>query len=116
MPNIIVDKKTTFLQETSYDETCSYLVYAPVDTQAMNMCLYGGDPGKVQIMPSGITIIPDGPTWIACGSLVTASYQILVDSNPMSDVTPASIESVKGLVINVVAKIRNAVTNENPWG
>lgn len=107
-PNIFADNKTTFIQETRFEEACSYLAYAPVDMEAMNMCMYGG---RVPLVASGFSIAPDGPKWTVHGSMVTASYQIRVDPDPTSDIVPACFEVVKDLVMTVVVKIKNAVQN-----
>jgi len=107
-------KKTMVIQESCFDDACSYVVYAPVDMRATNgNGMYDGDPDTVQLLPSGFTIVPDGPPWMTNGSLVTVSFQILADPNPHSDLSPAPVEVVKSLVTSVVHNIKNEVLGDS---
>ncbi|XP_060205493.1 homeobox-leucine zipper protein ANTHOCYANINLESS 2-like isoform X2 [Lycium barbarum] len=49
------------LQETSTDASGSLIVYAPVDIPAMHLVMNGGDSSYVALLPSGFSIVPDGP-------------------------------------------------------
>jgi len=98
------------IQESCFDDTCSYVVYAPIET--MNV-MGGGDPDTVQLLPSGFTVVPDGPSWLTNGSLVTVSFQILADPDPHSDLPPAPVEVVKNLVMSVVRNIKNEILGED---
>ncbi|XP_020258373.1 homeobox-leucine zipper protein PROTODERMAL FACTOR 2-like [Asparagus officinalis] len=106
-------KKKMFIQESCFDNTCSYLIYAPVSKRSVNVCIHGGDQERIQLLPSGVTIVPDGPYWMTNGSLVTVSIQILSDSNPQTDVNPGSVELVNNLVMSVVDSIKIGVVDEN---
>ncbi|KAJ6725279.1 HOMEOBOX-LEUCINE ZIPPER PROTEIN MERISTEM L1-LIKE, partial [Salix viminalis] len=87
------------LQESCTDSTGSYVIYAPVDISAMNMILSGGDPDYVALLPSGFAILPDGPGYGPAGildvgsggSLLTVSFQILVDTVPTAKLSLGSV-------------------------
>ncbi|KAL1537361.1 Homeobox-leucine zipper protein PROTODERMAL FACTOR 2 [Salvia divinorum] len=105
------------LQESSTDETGSYVIYAPVDIHAMNIVLSGGDPDYVALLPSGFAILPDGPSEEvggipevgAGGSLLTVAFQILVDSVPTAKLSLGSVATVNSLIKCTVERIKSAV-------
>lgn len=110
------------LQESVTDPTGSYVIYAPVDTTAMNLVLSGGDPDYAALLPSGFAILPDGPMnhdggnseiGPVGGSLLTVAFQILVDSVPTAKLSLGSIATVNSLIKCTVKKIKEAVTSEN---
>ncbi|XP_011091721.2 LOW QUALITY PROTEIN: homeobox-leucine zipper protein ANTHOCYANINLESS 2 [Sesamum indicum] len=85
------------LQETCIDAAGSLVVYAPVDIPAMHVVMNGGDSAYVALLPSGFSIVPDGPgsrgppsngptsnggaTHRVSGSLLTVAFQILVNAS-----------------------------------
>ncbi|XP_047956489.1 homeobox-leucine zipper protein MERISTEM L1-like isoform X2 [Salvia hispanica] len=105
------------LQESSTDETGSYVIYAPVDIHAMNVVLSGGDPDYVALLPSGFAILPDGPSeedggipeGVSGGSLLTVAFQILVDSVPTAKLSLGSVATVNSLIKCTVERIKAAV-------
>lgn len=113
------------LQESCTDSTGSYVIYAPVDTVAMNVVLSGCDPDYVALLPSGFAILPDGPggggnngdgilELGSGGSLITVAFQILVDSVPTARLSIGSVATVNSLIKCTVERIRAAVMRENP--
>lgn len=109
------------LQECCTDESCSLVVYAPVDISAMSAVLNGGDPDCVALLPSGFAILPDGPyrtrslgvpnmgAGAAGGSLLTVAFQILVDHVPTARLSLGSVATVNKLISNTVVRIKGAL-------
>ncbi|KAH7445299.1 hypothetical protein KP509_01G001800 [Ceratopteris richardii] len=115
------------LQECCTDESCSLVVYAPVDIAAMSAVLNGGDPDTVMLLPSGFAILPDGPQ--DCNStltnpiltkgsapsavspqgssLLTVAFQILLDHVPRLSL--GSVATVNKLISNTVIRIKSAL-------
>ncbi|KAG0484063.1 hypothetical protein HPP92_012147 [Vanilla planifolia] len=83
------------IQEGCSDATGGYVIYAPVSFSAMSMVLQGSDPNLVSLLPSGFAIAPDGP-YGSRGSLLTLSFQILVDSS--LDSTAVDLSWVKTFI------------------
>nr|XP_018685149.1 PREDICTED: homeobox-leucine zipper protein ROC2-like isoform X1 [Musa acuminata subsp. malaccensis] len=115
------------LQESCTDATGSYVIYAPVDVIAMNVVLNGGDPDYVALLPSGFSILPDGPTGGgpgggringgeegggSGGSLLTVAFQILVDSVPTAKLSLGSVATVNSLIACTVERIKASVAGE----
>lgn len=110
------------LQESCTDSTGSYVVYAPVDIVSMNVVLSGGDPDYVALLPSGFSILPDGPN--NCrpvsgilepgtgGALLTVAFQILVDSVPTAKLSLGSVATVSSLIKCTVERIKGAILCE----
>ncbi|XP_059301646.1 homeobox-leucine zipper protein ANTHOCYANINLESS 2-like [Lycium ferocissimum] len=119
------------LQETSTDASGSLVVYAPVDIPAMHLVMNGGDSSYVALLPSGFSIVPDGPMshgpnmmkslrdgpkdpdQRVSGSLLTIAFQILVNSLPTAKLSVESIETVNNLVSGTVQKIKAALHCES---
>ncbi|XP_073048096.1 homeobox-leucine zipper protein PROTODERMAL FACTOR 2-like [Primulina eburnea] len=110
------------LQESSTDSTGSYVIYAPVDIVAMNVVLSGGDPDYVALLPSGFAILPDGPNNHQAGrgleigsggSLLTVSFQILVDSVPTAKLSLGSVATVNSLIKCTIERIKDAVLGDS---
>ena len=110
------------LQECCTDESCSLVVYAPVDIAAMSTVLNGGDPECVALLPSGFAILPDGrpsPNVMggqnntpngSGGSLLTVAFQILVDHVPTARLSLGSVATVNKLISNTVIRIKAALS------
>lgn len=112
------------LQESSTDQTASFVVYAPVDIVAINVVLNGGDPDYVALLPSGFAILPDGSTTSdggangvaehgSGGSLLTVAFQILVDSVPTAKLSLGSVATVNNLIACTVERIKASLSCEN---
>ncbi|CAM8981406.1 unnamed protein product [Rhodiola kirilowii] len=108
------------LQETCIDAAGSLVVYAPVDTPAIHLVMNGGDSAYVALLPSGFSIVPDGPgpshnldgSERVSGSLLTVAFQILVNSLPTAKLTVESVETVNNLISCTVQKIKSALRCE----
>ncbi|KAK6162376.1 hypothetical protein DH2020_002217 [Rehmannia glutinosa] len=117
------------LQETCIDAAGSLVVYAPVDIPAMHVVMNGGDSAYVALLPSGFSIVPDGPgssgptsngptrnsgsAHRVSGSLLTVGFQILVNSLPTAKLTVESVETVNNLISCTVQKIKAALHCES---
>lgn len=119
------------LQETCIDAAGALVVYAPVDIPAMHVVMNGGDSAYVALLPSGFSIVPDGPgsrgsstgsNGPSCnggpdqrisGSLLTVAFQILVNSLPTAKLTVESVETVNNLISCTVQKIKAALHCES---
>ncbi|PQM36769.1 homeobox-leucine zipper protein ANTHOCYANINLESS 2 isoform X2 [Prunus yedoensis var. nudiflora] len=125
------------LQETCIDAAGGLVVYAPVDIPAMHVVMNGGDSAYVALLPSGFAIVPDGPgsrgpmtvkggghgssnggggedaTHRVSGSLLTMTFQILVNSLPSAKLTVESVETVNNLISCTVQKIKAALHCES---
>eukprot|EP00250_Pteridium_aquilinum_P016242 c23020_g1_i1 orf=781-3153(-) len=104
------------LQECCTDESCALVVYAPVDITVMSTVLKGGEPDAVALLPSGFAIVPDGSRRSsldgasAGGSLLTATFQILVDHVPTARLSLGSVATVNKLISNTVVCIKEALS------
>lgn len=109
-------------QESSCEPTTSIIVYAPLDVKAANVLFGGGDPEIIQLLPSGFTIIPSGPPLdhpaaaaaicdadLQNGTLLTISLQILVDSNPLANVSDQALDNVNKLLQSTMHNIEVAL-------
>ncbi|KAI3902834.1 hypothetical protein MKW92_006760 [Papaver armeniacum] len=125
-------------QETCTDASGSLVVYAAVDLVPMNdLLMGGGDSAYIRLLPCGFSIVPDGDSRPcsfsnsnggndgSCGStmrqltsdaslgsrgsLLTASFQILVSSSPTGEPTVESVESLSSLISNTLEKIKAAL-------
>ncbi|CAN1236866.1 Homeobox-leucine zipper protein ANTHOCYANINLESS 2 [Linum grandiflorum] len=106
------------LQETCTDAAGSLVVYAPVDIPAMHVVMNGGDSAYVALLPSGFSIVPDGPGrggggGQTSGSLLTVAFQILVNSLPTAKLTVESVQTVNNLISCTVQKIKAALQCES---
>ncbi|KAK4476559.1 hypothetical protein RD792_015715 [Penstemon davidsonii] len=101
------------LQETCIDAAGSLVVYAPVDIPAMHVVMNGGDSAYVALLPSGFSIVPDGPGSGSSGSLLTVAFQILVNTLPTAKLTVESVETVNNLISCTVQKIKAALHCES---
>ncbi|PON50831.1 Octamer-binding transcription factor [Parasponia andersonii] len=126
------DSTMLILQETWTDPSGSIVVYAPVDTTAINIVMHGGDSAYVALLPSGFAILPDGSSqssYVAAnnedgpsvkgeandgsgdggGCLFTVGFQILVNSLPSAKLTVESVETVNNLISCTIDKIKAAL-------
>ncbi|KAK1368420.1 Homeobox-leucine zipper protein PROTODERMAL FACTOR 2 [Heracleum sosnowskyi] len=107
--------KMFILQESCTDSTGSYVIYAPVDIDAINFVLrHGANPDYVSLLPAGFAIHPDGPGQnvgeVGTGeSLLTVAFQILVDS-----VTPGGMSPVSSLINCTADRIKLEVMRDDP--
>nr|XP_019071012.2 homeobox-leucine zipper protein HDG11-like isoform X2 [Solanum lycopersicum] len=115
-----MQKEMLVIQETSIDSMGAFLVYAPIDLQAITSIVNGGDVKRVPILPSGITISPDGrlssdrdsTANAENGSILTVTFQILVSghNNPTSQKQQMEVvASVHYLLSSIILKIKAAL-------
>ncbi|KAB2596644.1 homeobox-leucine zipper protein ANTHOCYANINLESS 2 [Pyrus ussuriensis x Pyrus communis] len=109
------------LQETWTDPTGSLVVYAPVDTESINVVMRGGDSAYVALLPSGFAILPGGPPGYGVvksegkgydgsgGCLLTVAFQILVSSLPTAKINMESVETVSTLISCTIQRIKSAL-------
>ncbi|OIW07059.1 hypothetical protein TanjilG_02693 [Lupinus angustifolius] len=112
------------LQESCSDCTGSYVVYAPIGINPMHKILSGGEQDCIGLLPSGFAILPFVPNLSSSplggymlddgseGSLITVAFQILVDNNPTSKLSPDSVTNVERFLKFSVQKIKNAVMSD----
>ncbi|XP_022941488.1 homeobox-leucine zipper protein MERISTEM L1-like isoform X1 [Cucurbita moschata] len=101
-----------YLQESYFDATGSYIVYAPVDLFAMSILLRGGNPDNVAILSSGFVVLPDnlkmnGQEVEADGSIVTVALNI-VDHSITERIPFDSMVSMHRIMNETVASIKQA--------
>lgn len=100
------EESMLILQETSTDAAESLVVYAPVDSNAINLVINGGDSSYVAFLPSGFAVLPDGGRG---GSLLTIAFQILLTTSPTAELTAQLVDTVKSLFSCTVLKIKSAL-------
>ncbi|XP_010321992.1 homeobox-leucine zipper protein HDG1 isoform X2 [Solanum lycopersicum] len=100
-------------QDTCTDATGSLLVYAIVDSSKMNTVMKGGDPSCVELLPNGISILPDlsanNNKEFGSGSLVTIMFQMLVDNISTADLPQKSIVDANDIISHTIHKIKSAL-------
>ncbi|GAQ88052.1 homeobox and START domains containing protein [Klebsormidium nitens] len=128
-PPVSGQNNMLILQESVCDPFGCMLVYAPVDTPAVQLVIAGGDPDNVALLPSGFSIFPDGNPALehalgldsallagvggekeTKGSLTTISFQILVSTSEDSQLTKDSIDTVSTLVWATLNRIKSALS------
>lgn len=96
------------VQESSTNPTASFVIYAPVDIAAIETVLKGAESDYVALLPSGFVILPDGVSQRGGGggSLLTASFQMLVDSAPSAKLTMSSVATIENLIRATMHRIK----------
>lgn len=131
-PPVSGQNNMLILQESVCDPFGCALVYAPVDTPAVQLVIAGGDPDSVALLPSGFSIFPDGQPNMdhglglngallggapgekeSKGSLTTISFQILVSTSEDSQLTKDSIDTVSTLVWATLNRIKSALNGSH---
>ncbi|KAL8148250.1 hypothetical protein AgCh_005566 [Apium graveolens] len=112
------------LQETSTDLSGSLIVYAAVEMSTMNMVLNGRDSSCVALLPSGFAIVPDcfpkskGPSssnglvqedTSGSRSLLTISFQILLNNLPTAQLTKESVNTMNTLMSRTIQGIKDTL-------
>lgn len=112
------------LQHTSTDLSGSLIVYAAVEASLMDMVLNGGDSTCVALLPSGFAIVPDcfpkskGPSSgngsvqediSGSRSLLTVSFQILLNNLPTAQLTKESVNTMNALMSRTIQGIKYAL-------
>ncbi|KAK1663427.1 hypothetical protein QYE76_051586 [Lolium multiflorum] len=108
------------LQNSCYDVSGSFIVYAPIDTQLMNKILSPGDMGEsnVSIYPTGFSLLPVSESaqgGIALGedgeTLVTVGFQILLKLGRGNGLCPKSVAATIDLMSENIATIKTSLIN-----
>lgn len=99
-----------YLQESYTDISGSYVIYAPLDTPALQAIVNGGNPDIVAILPSGFAILPD----INSTSILTVAFHIVGDASSMSYMPPQSVSTIHKIVRGIIIAIENAMLPNNP--
>lgn len=91
------------------------MIYAPLDETAMGLVLKNDEPDFVALLPSGFAVSPDGPAGLlnggnAAGSLLTVSFQILLNAAPAERISLASISTINSLIAFTIERIKSAVS------
>lgn len=108
------------VQENCTDYTGSYVVYAPIKFDTMNLILSGSNPDYGTLLSSGFAILPNGPglsgepmTNVASrGCLCTISYQTWVEAT-LTPLPPDVVSSFCNLMNYTVEKIQAAMMSIN---
>ena len=95
------------------------MIYAPLDETAMGLVLKDGAPDFAALLPSGFAVFPDGPAGLLnggnlAGSLLTVSFQILLNTAPSERISLASISTINSLIAFTVERIKSAVSCDDP--
>uniref|UniRef100_M1CXK4 Homeobox protein n=1 Tax=Solanum tuberosum TaxID=4113 RepID=M1CXK4_SOLTU len=102
-------------QDTCTDATGSLLVYAIVDSSQMNIVMKGGDSSCVELLPDGISIVPDlsqdyyannndggNNNEFCSGSLVTIMFQMFVGNLSTTDLLEKSIIDANDIISHTI--------------
>lgn len=108
-----------YLQESFFDTTGSYIVYAPIDVFAMSAVFHGGNPDNVAILPSGFAVLPDKPNmngeeYETDGSILTVALNI-IDHSITERIPYESMDSMHKIMDETVASIKEAFTIQQFW-
>ncbi|KAK4375052.1 hypothetical protein RND71_005729 [Anisodus tanguticus] len=101
------------LKDAFTDSTGSLLVYALVDSLAMNVMMNGGNSSSVSVLPYGIAIVPDcyqdysGKDFCS-GSLVTIGIQKIVNNSPVAKFSAKSEKLLNDLISRTINGIKTA--------
>lgn len=69
------------------------------------------DPNSLPILPSGFTILPDGPSFRvegSAGTLLTVSFQVLMNRSSTADIGTVAATKVAKLIRCSCQKIKHA--------
>ncbi|KAM3283415.1 homeobox-leucine zipper protein HDG8-like [Capsicum chacoense] len=119
-PYVPTESNMLMIQESNIDEMGAFIIYAPIDLPTVTSVINGGDATKVSILPSGITISPDGQLAsnrkntgnAQDGSILTVAFQILIsgDNYLMNQQKHMdAVASVHGLLSSKVLKVKAAL-------
>lgn len=114
------------LQDSCTNSFESLVVYAPVDINRMQLVMTGCDSSNITLLPSGFSILPDGPetrTQVITsrpeervtegGSILTIAFQILANSSPTAKLTMESVETVGALISCTLQNIKTSLKCED---
>ncbi|KAI4330777.1 hypothetical protein MLD38_029030 [Melastoma candidum] len=100
------------LQEAWTNACGSLIVYAPVDSLAINDMMMGGDLGTPTLLPYGFAIYPFGssssPTGTS-GCFLTIGFQVLLSTRSDTQLIPKLVEASHGLIYWTTCKLKAAM-------
>ncbi|CAJ1956762.1 unnamed protein product [Sphenostylis stenocarpa] len=105
-----------YLQESYQDSTGSYVVYAPLDEQAVAALIHGSNPDKVMILPSGFSILPgrlQEEDDRNSRSLLTIAFHIVESRTSKPFIAPESVEIIYKVISDTVNSITDSVLYHN---
>lgn len=103
--------KTLVQESFTTPDHCSYLTYSPVDPSSFSMALNGENrPDDVLVMPSGFSILPEGPTGEE-GSMVTIVFQIFDAAASSMTISSNSVESMFKLITETAKCITTGIAD-----
>ncbi|XP_074337024.1 homeobox-leucine zipper protein PROTODERMAL FACTOR 2-like [Apium graveolens] len=105
------------LQESWRDAVASHVVFSYTETGSLDVILDSGNPNGQALLPSGFTILPDGPSFGEEGAsrtLLTVSFQVLLNRSPMMDITYSDATSVVQFLRLSCNNIKHALNGIDP--
>ncbi|KAK1398229.1 hypothetical protein POM88_008092 [Heracleum sosnowskyi] len=99
------------LQESWSDPVASHVVYAPTEIGAIYEILGGSNPDVLPLLPLGLSILPDGPSFHeegSSGTLLTVSFQVLTSESPVADIDLEDASKLAQFTRRSCEKIKHA--------
>ncbi|GMH15971.1 hypothetical protein Nepgr_017812 [Nepenthes gracilis] len=114
------------VQDSSTNAYESMVVYAHVDIPGMQSVMTGCDSSSVAVLPSGFSVLPDGPESRPLvitsrqeerstegGSLLTIALQIVTNTSPTAKLSMGSVESINTLIACTLKNIKSSLQCED---
>ncbi|KAM7252486.1 hypothetical protein ACFE04_024369 [Oxalis oulophora] len=102
-------REIIYLQQSIVEESVSYLVYAPMNEDAVSNILHGGLQDTVRILASGFAVFPDwSPANENNNSVVTMTLNII---SQYSLQTQDMIQTISRIVNTIAGSIANALSS-----
>ncbi|KAK1361605.1 hypothetical protein POM88_046079 [Heracleum sosnowskyi] len=104
---------TLVLQESWSDPVASHVVFTTTVIGFLNSILGGVNPNALPLLPSGFTILPDGPLFRkegSSGTLLTVSFQVVINKSPMSGIDLAAVAKVAQFFRRSCENIKRALS------
>lgn len=101
------------LQESWSDSVASHVVFSSTEIGLINAILGGGNPNALPLQPTGLTILPDktlSRVEGSSGTLLTVSFQVLINKSPVADIDLAVAARVAQLFRCSCEKIKHALS------
>ncbi|KAK1397446.1 hypothetical protein POM88_007309 [Heracleum sosnowskyi] len=115
-PGHMLDGDMLMLQESWSDPVASHIVFVPTEIGNIDLILRGGNPNVIPLLPSGLTILPDGPSCPdgSSGTLLTVSFQVLMNESPVAGIDLEDASKVAQLLRHSCEKIKHALGAISP--
>lgn len=105
------------LQESYSDPVASHVVFASTEIRTIYEILGRADPNAQPLLPFGFTIHPDGPSSridSSSGTLLTASFQVLMSKSPTADIDCVATTKVTKFLRSQCEKIKQVLGAVGP--